>query len=284
MKPRRRPSATTSQGALRQRRLFGLSLVWKGPASGLPPRSLQNSPGTNRSQVPLSLLKVSTRKGPLLNKLLNKLNSAIPTRGRPKSNSEPHPQFEWYRQNDPSGARPTSVVFSPDAPTTISSKPPLNARLHQWIVQQSSEEIADRFYPWVQETLQDLEYDLEEPASDETFRRVKAALRRADITPSRMAQAVEEAQRAADEDLSTLKWIREVQGRAFSEELAEKTVRLAERQLTATPESSKTDLQAPPSAERIFVFFLVWEEMGGTSTFAALREAMRQGRGRPPSN
>lgn len=43
--------------------------------------------------------------------LLNKLNSAIPTRGRPKSNSEPHPQFERHRRNDPSGARPTSVVF-----------------------------------------------------------------------------------------------------------------------------------------------------------------------------
>lgn len=173
---------------------------------------------------------------------------------------------------------------SPNAPTAISSEPSLNERLHQWIVDQSSEEIATRFSPWVEAALRDLEYNLERPAYDETFGSVQAALRRADITPSRMEQAFREARRAEDEGLSTLKWIQEVQGRAFSKRVAEKSFQRAKRRLAAFSKDHEPSLHEPPSAEQVFAFFLVWEEMGGTAALAALREVQRRDRGHPPSN
>lgn len=168
--------------------------------------------------------------------------------------------------------------------TDISFLLSLEDRIRRWISKQTSEEVADRFYPWVRGTLQDLGQDLEEPVSDKTFEGVKAALREADVTPSRMEHALEEARRAREQDLSTLEWIRKVQSRAFTSEMAQKSIGRAERRLKASSDDTEVSLQSPPSAEQIFVFFLIWEEMGGTTTFATIREVHRREEGIPPAN
>jgi len=176
------------------------------------------------------------------------------------------------------------IPSPPKPPAAISSELSLEDRVRHWISKHASEEVADRFYPWVQETLQDLGCDPEEPVSEATFHDVVAALREADIDPSRMEHALREARRAQEEDLSTLQWIREVQSRAFTDEMAQKSFERAHRRLSASDDDPEDSLHSPPSAEQIFVFFLIWEEMGGTSTFATIREAHRREEGSPPSN
>lgn len=99
-----------------------------------------------------------------------------------------------------------------------------------------------------------------------------------------MQRAVQEARRAADDEQSTLEWIRAVQGRAYSEDLAEKVLVKARTQLQKEFGADGPDLQSPPSPEQIFAFLLAWEEFGGSACMAALRELRRQARGTPPSN
>lgn len=188
-----------------------------------------------------------------------------------------------YRHRDLLGVN--KIPLSPQRlRPDISSLLPLEDRIRRWISKQASEEVADRFYPWIQGTLHDLGYGLEEPVSETTFKDVIAALRKADLDPSRMEHALQEARRAQEADLSSLEWIREVQSRAFTDNIAQKSVERARRRLTASGDDAKVSLQSTPSAEQIFIFFLIWEEMGGTSDFAAIREAHRREKGRPPSN
>lgn len=188
-----------------------------------------------------------------------------------------------YRHRDLLGVN--KIPLSPQRlRPDISSLLPLEDRIRRWISKQASEEVADRFYPWIQGTLHDLGYGLEEPVSETTFKDVIAALRKADLDPSRMEHALQEARRAQEADLSSLEWIREVQSRAFTDNIAQKSVERARRRLTASGDDAKVSLQSTPSAEQIFIFFLIWEEMGGTFDFAAIREAHRREKGRPPSN
>lgn len=91
-----------------------------------------------------------------------------------------------------------------------SSDSPLGPRLRRWIAAEAGETVAERFYPWVRETLQDLGYDLSGPATEADLRRTRAVLRRADVTPARMQRAAREARRAEAEGLTALEWARSV--------------------------------------------------------------------------
>lgn len=99
-----------------------------------------------------------------------------------------------------------------------------------------------------------------------------------------MQRAVEEAQRAAHNGQSTLEWIRAVQGRAYSEDIAEKVLVRARTQLQKEFGADGPDLQSPPSPEQIFAFLLAWEELGGSSYLAALKELQRRAKGTPSTN
>ncbi|MFB6279443.1 MAG: hypothetical protein ABEK75_08045 [Salinibacter sp.] len=113
---------------------------------------------------------------------------------------------------------------------------------------------------------------------------MKRALRAADVTPRRMQRAVQEAQRAAHNGQSTLEWIRAVQGRAYSEDIAEKVLVKARTRLQNEFGTDDSDLQSPPSPEQIFAFLLAWEELGGSSYLAALKELQRRAKGTPSTN
>lgn len=178
----------------------------------------------------------------------------------------------------------SKLAFSPTRSRPISTEPSLRERLHRWISRETSEEVANRFFPRIQETLEALDYDLDAPVSEEAFRQVKGALRQADITPSRMHRAIEKARRAEEEDLSTLDWIQSVEERAYSEDLAEEAARLAKRRLKTEFDEEEADLEKPPTAEEIFAFLLAWEELGGSSSLAASRELERRDDKNPPSN
>lgn len=136
----------------------------------------------------------------------------------------------------------------------------------------------------MEDTLQDLEYDLGAPASEKAARQVKEVLRAADITPHLMQRAFEEAKNAAKNGQSTLEWIRSVQGRAYSTTLAEKVLQRTQTTLQEELGADGADLQSPPSPEQIFAFLLAWEELGGSAYVAALRELRRQAQGTPPAN
>jgi len=99
-----------------------------------------------------------------------------------------------------------------------------------------------------------------------------------------MQRALQEARRAADNGQSTLEWIRAVQGRAYSEDLAEKVLVKTRSHLRKEFGPDGPNLQKPPSPEQIFAFLLAWEELGGSAYLAALRELRRQTKGTPPSN
>jgi hypothetical protein len=91
-----------------------------------------------------------------------------------------------------------------------------------------------------------------------------------------MEQAVREARRAEQEGLSTLEWGQNVQCRAFGEEAAEGAFRNARRRLSAEQGTDEATLQEPPSPVETFAFLVAWEELGGSSLLAALREVRRQ--------
>lgn len=99
-----------------------------------------------------------------------------------------------------------------------------------------------------------------------------------------MQRALREARRAAHNGQSTLEWIRSVQGRAYSEDLAERVLVKARTRLQKEFGADGPDLQSPPSPEQIFAFLLAWEELGGGSYMAALRELRRRTQGSLPSN
>ena len=176
------------------------------------------------------------------------------------------------------------AVFLPDLFSAIAPTPSLRTRLCQWIADETIAEVAARFYPRVEDALQDLEYDLEAPASDEAAQQVKRTLRAADVTPRRMQHAVQEAQRATHNGQSTLEWIHAVQGRAYSEDIAEKVLVRARTQLQNELGADSPDLQGPPSPGQIFAFLLAWEELGGSSYLAALKELKRRAKGAPSIN
>jgi len=176
------------------------------------------------------------------------------------------------------------AILPLDLFSAIALNPSLRTRLRRWIVDETTEEVASRFYPRVEDALQDLEYDLEAPASDEAAQQVKRALRAADVTPRRMQRAMQEAQRAAHDGQSTLEWIRAVQGRACSEDIAEKVLVRARTQLQNEFGADGPDLQSPPSPEQIFAFLLAWEELGGSSYLAAFKELQRRAKGTPSTN
>lgn len=127
-------------------------------------------------------------------------------------------------------------------------------------------------------------YDPTLPVSEETFERITAELRQADVTPARMQMALKEARRAKLNDLSTLEWGRNVQQRAYSEEMADGAFQLAKSRLKRKFDKEEGDLQKPPTPEEIFAFLLAWEEIGDSSTLAALRELQQQDEGMPPQN
>lgn len=184
----------------------------------------------------------------------------------------------------PQWAKPFDTKFLPIPSLAIAFEPSLEAHLRHWIAEKATEDVAARFYPWIEKTLQSLEYDLEAPASEEKARQVKEELRAADVTPSRMERAVREARQAAEDEQSVLEWIRSVQGRAYSETLAEKAFLVAKARLKGELGPGSTDLQGPPSPEQVFAFLLAWEELGGTSGLAALRELQRRKDEGLPSN
>lgn len=181
-------------------------------------------------------------------------------------------------------AKPFDTKFLPIPFFAIASEPSLEAHLRHWIAEKATEDVAARFYPWIEKTLQSLEYDLEAPASEEKARQVKEELRAADVTPSRMERAVREARQAAEDEQSVLEWIRSVQGRAYSDKLAEKAFLVAKARLKGELDPGSTNLQGPPSPEQVFAFLLAWEELGGTSGLAALRELQRRKEEGLPSN
>lgn len=179
--------------------------------------------------------------------------------------------------------------FAPPPFKPASSRCPLGARLRRWICQEAREEVADCFFPWVRDVLQDLGCDLNRPASTDTFQQVQARLKREDITPARMERAFREAQRAREEGLSTLEWCRNLQQRAYSERVAQGAARRALVRLWADLEAEefekeKATLLAPPSPKETFAFLLAWKELGGSSALAAYRELQRRGTGAPPQN
>lgn len=168
--------------------------------------------------------------------------------------------------------------------SAITSEPSLRTRLRRWIADETTAEVAARFYPRVEDALQDLAYDLEAPASEKAARQVKGVLRAADITPHLMQRALQEARHATEHGQSTLAWIRSVQGRAYSTDLAEKVFLRAQTTLQEEFGADGADLQSPPSPEQTFAFLLAWQELGGSAYVAALKELRRQAHGTPPSN
>lgn len=160
----------------------------------------------------------------------------------------------------------------------------LGARLRRWIAREASGEVAERFYPWVRKTLSSLGYDLNGPASETAVRETKDTLRQADITPARMDRALRESRRAKEEGLSALEWVRSVQRRAHSEELADGAYRRAKDRLQNEFGTEEADLRVPPTPEETFAFLLAWEELGGSAGLAALRDLRRQADGAPSRN
>jgi hypothetical protein len=160
----------------------------------------------------------------------------------------------------------------------------LGESLRRWLVRQGSDEIAERFSPWIQRTLQDLGYDPDRAATDEGLQEVKALLRRADITPARMQRACREARRAEAQGLSVLEWTRGIQERAYSEAMAEKASQRAKVRLEREFEEEASTLDAPPTPKEVLAFLLVWEELGGSPALAALQEIQSQDAGVPPQN
>lgn len=180
-------------------------------------------------------------------------------------------------------AEPSSRRFCSN-PCHFISPSPLDQRLREWISEKASDEVARRFQPFVRKTLRDLDYDLDAPVSEDAFRRIQARLRKADITPQRMQHALAESQRAKREKMSTLEWIRSVEARAYSEELAERATELARERLREAADRQDVRLEKLPSPEEVFTFLLAWEEIGGTVTLAAQREIDRQAGDTPASN
>lgn len=160
----------------------------------------------------------------------------------------------------------------------------LGQRLRQWIARETTGEVAEGFYPWVQKTLSGLGYDLSAPASEAAVRETKAMLRRADITPGRMARALRASRRAQKEGVSSLEWVRAVQKRAYGEEAAEEASRQARKRLKGEFGKEEADLQKPPTPTEVFAFLLAWEELGGSSALAALRETLHRTDGAPSRN
>lgn len=160
----------------------------------------------------------------------------------------------------------------------------LGEGLRRWLVQQGSDEIAERFSPWIQRTLRDLGYDPDRPATDEGLQEAKALLHRADITPARMQRACREARRAEAQGLSVLEWTQGIQERAYSEAMAEEASRRARVRLERGFGEKASTLDAPPTPKEVLAFLLVWKELGGSPALAALREIQSQDEGVPPQN
>lgn len=160
----------------------------------------------------------------------------------------------------------------------------LDEGLRRWLVRATSDEVADQFFPWVRQALQDTGVDLDRPATAEALRRTQAVLRRADLTPERMERAVREARRAEAENLSVLEWARGIQARAYSEEVAEGAFQRAKSHLDRITADSTPLAEASPTPQDTFVFLLAWQEFGGTPALAALREHRTQASGVPPQN
>lgn len=160
----------------------------------------------------------------------------------------------------------------------------LGEDLRKWLVRQTGEEIAERFYPWIRDGLHEAGYDLGRPTTKERLQKTTEKLRRADITPANMRRAVREAQRANAQNLSVLEWTRRVQERAHSKKLAKGASQQAQAQLQREFGEDAPILDAPPTPKEVFAFFLVWEEFGGTSALAASRELQSIVDGAPPQN
>jgi hypothetical protein len=187
----------------------------------------------------------------------------------------------------------------------------LRAPLRQWIIGETSEAVAERFFPLVAKTLSDMGYDLAAPTSESKVQEVKGRLRDANVTPRLMQRALAESRRAAEAGQSTLAWLRATYSRAYGEDMAEQVLAKTRILLEGAPEapfdppssetpssgtpssetsssetsSSEASLsETPPSPEQVFAFLLAWEELGGTSRVAAFRELLRLGQGHLPSN
>jgi hypothetical protein len=177
----------------------------------------------------------------------------------------------------------------------------LRAPLRQWIIGETSEAVAERFFPLVAKTLSDMGYDLAAPTSESKVQEVKGRLRDANVTPRLMQRALAESRRAAEAGQSTLAWLRGAYSRAYGEDMAEQVLAKTRILLEGAPEapfdppssetpssgtsSSEASLsETPPSPEQVFAFLLTWEELGGTSRVAAFRELLRLGQGHLPSN
>jgi hypothetical protein len=164
------------------------------------------------------------------------------------------------------------------------SEPALQVRVAQWITNEGSEEAARRFAGRVLDTLAEMGADPTEPTGKKDFEQMKARLRRADLTPARMERALRDARQAEEEGMSALRYFWSVQRRAYSEGVADKTLRVVRAWLKEDPGLNNTDFQEPPSPEQVLAFRLVWEELGGTSGLAALRELRRRTGGALPQN
>lgn len=103
-----------------------------------------------------------------------------------------------------------------------------------------------------------------------------------------MQRAVREARRAAEKGQSTLEWIQSVQRRAYSEEVAEKALAKGRARLNEEAPAANGfapgDSGEPPTPEQVFAFLLAWQELGGTSGVAAIRELLHRRKGHLPSN
>lgn len=189
---------------------------------------------------------------------------------------------------------PIAILQAPLS--AIASSSPLRARLRQWIIDETGEAVAERFFPLVAKTLSDLGYDLAAPTSESKVQEVKGRLRDANVTPRLMQRALAESRRAAEAGQSTLAWLRGAYSRAYGEDMAEQVLAKTRILLEGAPEapfdppssetsSSEASLsETPPSPEQVFAFLLAWEELGGTSRVAAFRELLRLGQGHLPSN